>query len=57
MMAWTAKWSSITFSLIGAPGTEERAGKSDVAGISFLPGRARDGGLWYAELRKNESHD
>lgn len=45
------------FSLIGAPGTDESAGKRDVAGTSFLPGRANDGGRWYEELRKNESHD
>lgn len=57
MIAWTAKWSSMIFSFIGAPGAEDSAGRNEDTGTSFFPGNAREGGLWYDELRKNESHD
>lgn len=46
MMACTAKWSSITFSLTGAPAAPAIDGRKDIAGTSFLPKGAKDGGAW-----------
>lgn len=63
MMACTARWSSITFSLTcPTPDALANEGRKDVAGTSFLPKGAKDGGDWYptppaAEFRKKESHD
>lgn len=61
-MACTAKWSSMTLSLITPVGVADMAGKKDATGTSFLPGGANDGGRWYpappcALFLKNESHD
>lgn len=60
MIACTARWSSMALSLTGAPGKPPpplKDGKIALTGTVFLPGPASDGGRWYEELRKNESHD
>lgn len=64
MMAWTAKWSSMTFSLMAPVPRADvpPMGNRALAGTSFLPRGANVGGAWYpgppaAEFRKNESQD
>lgn len=47
MIACTAKWSSMTFSLTApVPETPAKAGKKEVAGTSFLPRGPKVGGDW-----------
>lgn len=66
MIAWTARWSSIIFSLIGIwLNWDPPPSGNNAPNGTWLWLGAREGGAWYARpgaapavlLRKNESHD